>query len=258
MTKFKLERRGHVATITLDNPPLNTLDVPMLEALTATARSLQAEPLEGRPRVLLLVSGVSGQFSAGIDPKAVLTTDVAGRKRIFLALADLVEALWLGGIPVVADVSGPALAGGAVLATLADFAVIATQAGKISFSETKVGLPLPLFVQELVRSKINPASWNEVMLLGKNVDAKEAVRIGFANAAYDSGDEREELLDSLVGRITRLPPAVTAQTLKAGRASGRALLEDFRADLAAFADFLTDEYLGRGLAAIVRGETPKF
>lgn len=258
LPKFKLTQQGPVATIALDNPPLNTLDVPLMTELAQTVRKLASAPVSERPRAILLTSAVPHQFSAGIDPQAILGTDMAGRKQVFLALGDLCEALWFALVPVVADVTGPALAGGAVLATLADFAVIDGNAGKICFSEVKVGLPLPYFVQRLVQRKINPSVLNDVLLLGRNVDAQEAVRIGFANAVYTSSGERDEALQSILGRITRLPPAAITETLRQNRGPDRGLLRAFREDLVAFADFLTDDFLGKGLRAVVKGESPKF
>jgi enoyl-CoA hydratase/carnithine racemase len=258
MPRHQIEMSGPVARLVLKNAPLNTLDVPSMQEMTADLRRLTVLPAAERPRALVITSGVAGQFSQGVDPQAVLATDVYGRKQIFVALGDLVEALWFSLIPILADVSGPALAGGAVLATLADFALIDSHAGKICFSEVKVGLPLPLFVQRLIMRKTNPSSWNEVMLLGKNVDAPEAVRIGMANAAYGSQEERAELTTSFLGRITRLPPAALTETLRQSRAAERELLRSFKADLGAFADFLTDDYLGKGLRAVLKGESPKF
>jgi enoyl-CoA hydratase/carnithine racemase len=257
-TPYTLQVEGSCARLILSRPPANTLDTPLLKALIADIRALAGQPAAKRPRVLLLTSGIAGQFSAGVEPEAILKADMAGRKQVFLTLADFVETVWYCGIPVVADVAGPALAGGAVLATLADFAVFDAALGKVSFSEVKVGLPLPLFVQKLIRSKVNPAAWNDVMLLGKNIDAAEAVRVGFASAAYKTADERDELLKSLIGRISRIAPAAMASTLIDGRREDRPLFAQFRADVEAFAAFLTDDFLGKGLAAVVRGESPRF
>jgi enoyl-CoA hydratase/carnithine racemase len=255
---FHLSHQNGVARLALSSPPRNTLTRPLMLEMAKTVRRLTHLPLAERPRVLVLASDLPNQFCFGIDPQAVLDTDVAGCKAIFYALAELVEALWFGYVPVVADVSGPAMAGGAVLAAVADFALIDAHAGKISFSEVKVGLPLPLFVQKLVERRITPSAWNEVMLLGRNVDAAEAVRIGFANGVYHGETEREEALSSLLGRITRLPPEVLSETLRQSRASLLALLPAFRQDDGLFADFLTDDYLGKGMRAVVAGETPKF
>lgn len=247
-----------VARLSLNFPPFNTLDVPRMKGLAAEARKLAAATGAARPRAVVLASDVPGQFSHGVDPKAILSTDVEGRKQVFLALGDLVEALWFMHIPLIADVSGPAFAGGAVLATLADFAIIDQAHGKICYSEVKVGLPLPYFVQRLVHRKVNPASWNDVLLVGRNVDAAEACRIGFAQASYATTGERDEALGQIVGRVTRLPPEALTETLRQNRAPERPLLRQFRENLAEFADFLTEDFLEKGLKAVVKGEQPKF
>ncbi len=247
-----------VARLVLNFPPFNRLDVPRMRDLTAQAKKFAALNGNARPRVVVLSSAIAGQFSQGIDPEAILSTDVEGRKQVFLALGELVEALWFLHIPLVADISGPAFAGGAVLATLADFAIIDQANGKICFSEVKVGLPLPYFVQRLVHRKVNPASWNDVLLVGRNVDAAEACRIGFAQASYSTPEEREEALHAVTGRITRLPPEALTETLRQNRAPERPLLRQFRENLAEFSDFLTEEFLAKGLRAVVKGEAPKF
>lgn len=180
------------------------------------------------------------------------------RKRIFLALADMVEALWFGYVPVVCDISGPALAGGAVLAATADFAIVDTHAGKVCFSEVKVGLPLPRFIQMLVHRRVIAPSWSDVMLLGRNMDADQCVRVGFATQTYTGATDREEAMNALIGRITRLSSDVLRESLRQGRAADLGLIPAFREDMNTFADFLTDEFLGKGLKAVVKGESPRF
>jgi enoyl-CoA hydratase len=253
---LKVRRDGTVLHLVLDKPPGNTLDVPLMRAMSAAVKD--AAGAKDRPRAILLSSAVPAQFSQGLDPQAILTADLNGRRDIFLTLGELDETLWFSGIPIVADISGPALAGGAVLATLADFAVIDAQHGKIGFSEVKVGLPLPSFVQELIKSRCSPAGWSEVMLLGKNVDAAEALRLGFAQAVYSGDAERQAALTSILGRIGRIAPAVMSANLLEGRRHDRAWFTDFKTRIEDFTRFLTDDFVGRGLGAVVRGESPKF
>lgn len=253
-----VRREGAVLHLILDRAPGNTLDIALMRAMTAVVKGAASADIAQCPRVMVLSSAVVGQFSQGIEPMAILKADIAGRLDVFLALGELAETIWFSGIPLVADISGPALAGGAVLATLADFAVIDAMAGKICFSEVKVGLPLPAFVQELIERRINPAGWSEVMFLGKNVDAAEALRLGFAQVAYTGEQQRQAALSGIVGRIGRIAPAVMRANLLEGRRGERAWFSDFRNNLEAFQKFLSDDYLGRGLAAIVRGESPKF
>lgn len=258
MNRFQLVEKDGVARLALKSGPANLLDRSLMLDLARTVRELTQRQGKTRPRVLVLASDVPDQFSMGIDPKAILETDMDGRKAVFFALADLIEALWFGYIPVVADVSGPAVAGGAVLAATADFAVMSSRAGKVSFSEVKVGVPLPFFIQRIVQRRIIPSSWNEVMLLGRNLDAKEALRIGFAQSVYDGHGDRDEEVASMVERVARLSPEVLADTLRQGREPDRTLVDEFRGAMGRFADFLTDDFLVKGLKAVAKGESPRF
>src|SRR5437868_4673018 len=86
LSQLTVEQAGSVARLVLNRPPLNTLDVDFMGRLSAAVRQLSSGS-GAKPRALVLASNVAGQFSQGIDPQAVLTTDVYGRKQIFLALA---------------------------------------------------------------------------------------------------------------------------------------------------------------------------
>jgi enoyl-CoA hydratase/carnithine racemase len=256
----KATREGHVLKLELDAPPANTLDVPLMRSLASLVTAAAAEPWGTRPRALVLGSAVAGQFSQGVDLETVVGATLDGRRAIFLALADMVEAFWCSYVPLVVDVSGPALAGGAVLASLGDFTLIDAKAGKICWSEPKVGLPLPGFAQALASRKLPPGARAEVLLLGKNVDAAEAVRLGLATSSYTGATERAEALGQLLAKVTRLSPEALSQSLREDRAldGGRAALARFRSDMVAFSDFLSDAAVARGLGAVARGETPKF
>jgi enoyl-CoA hydratase/carnithine racemase len=258
MALFTWEVQDGVAKILLNNPANNTLTIELMEGLSAVVRNMAAAPAGVRPRVIILGSAVRGQFSQGIDPAAVVKGDLAYRKKIFLTLGDLVESLWFSYIPVIADVNGPAIAGGAVLAMLADFILMDTSASKICFSEVKVGLPVPGFVQRLVQVKTSPANWTELILLGKNINATDAQRMGIANGTYRDDEERQTHLNQYVSKILRLSPAVLAETLRQTRMGEQKHLEMFRADIGSFAQFLADEFCGNALKAVMAGESPRF
>jgi enoyl-CoA hydratase len=258
MALFTWEHQDGVARIFLNHPRNNTLTIELMEGLISVVNNMSAAPAGVRPKVIVLGSSVAGQFSQGIDPHAIVNGDLDTRKKIFRTLGDLVESLWFSYIPVIADVNGPAIAGGAVLAMLADFIVMDAERAKICFSEVKVGLPVPGFIQRLVQVKTSPAYWTEMLLLGRNVDAAEALKIGIANGTYANPSERDKLVNQYISKITRLAPAVLSETLRQSRSCEHVWLEAFRADMASFAVFLSDEYVGGALKSVLAGESPKF
>jgi enoyl-CoA hydratase/carnithine racemase len=258
MSLFTWDHQDGIAKIHLDHPKHNTLTYELLSGLTSVINNMSSAPRGVRPRVIVISSAVEAQFSQGIDPLAIVNGSMEDRKKIFLALGDLVEAVWYSYIPVITDVSGPAIAGGAVLAMLGDFILMDVDRSKICFSEVKVGLPVPAFIQRLVQVKTSPSNWTEMILLGRNYNATDAMKIGIANALYRDGAEREDLLSQYIGKIVRLSPEVLSESLRQTRLGERWLLDAFRQDMASFSPFLTDEFLGGALKSVLAGEAPKF
>lgn len=235
-----------VAYISLNNPPANCLTIELMDELVAKLEHCKANSV----RAIVLRSTLEGVFCAGIDPQAVLSASIAKRKDIFRNLAALINCCLNLGIPIITDINGSALAGGAVLAVLADFAVMHETFGKICFSEIKVRLSVPRSIQTLVAAKVPPGSLTEILVLGKNIPATEATQIGLANCLYTSETEKQDLIQTYLSKIARLDPVPMAQTLLDLKQPLREAMKNFEAELVEFAKFLTDDYLGKGLREI--------
>src|SRR5258706_5402016 len=62
-TRIALELRGNVGVITLKNPPVNVIDIPMMEELFAAIQQVEALPEINA----IVFRGEGSGFSAGID-----------------------------------------------------------------------------------------------------------------------------------------------------------------------------------------------
>ena len=254
---FKTEVSNQVARITLSHPPFNGMNPDFMEALSANLDELKAASASTRPRVLVLQSEVENQFCSGMDPSYFVNADLDERKRIFLGLGEMIESFYKFGIPIISVVSGPALAGGAVLALLGDVILMDATKGNICFSEVKVGLPLPKFIQDLIAFKVGQSNLFQVGLLAKNVGPELALSMQLADALYQNEQESQKLVIENCEKFMRLPAAVVSQSLWELK---EPLLEskvDFLNSFDdSFAPFLTDQFLGKGLKALLKGERP--
>lgn len=245
--KFRSDYVKGVVQLQLQTNSLNTLKIDDLEELGRLIRDAGKNP---EVRSIVLTSSSSEVFSYGLDPKHLLEKAPMARLEVFQELGRMVRAFTECPVPIIGDVKGAAIAGGAVVAFCCDFLLLGT-AAKICFSETKVGLPVPLFVQKMIQRKVSGPLALEMAMLGKNVSADRALEAGLAHAVYGNDEDRLQNLTSLTGRIQRLQRAVVAETLLVER---NGLLADIDAFLKAagnFAHFLTDEYLGQGLKALL-------
>ena len=87
-------------------------------------------------------------------------------------------------IPVIVDLRGPAMAGGAIIAALSDFAIGCERDAKLSFSEVKVGIPIPHCLYKIAERRIDSSYFSEMMLLGKNYEAADLDKMGFLSGQY--------------------------------------------------------------------------
>ena len=245
MTDFVLKIDDSLATISMSGHPLNTLTP---EALASFRQRLHMVAADSRVKVVLLKSDAEQVFSTGMDPKFGLSQDQAGRERLFAELMGLLDDYDRFSIPIVTDINGPALAGGAVLAMMSQFSIAHGERAKLCFSEVKVNLPVPAPIFQLLRRRVPQPIVNDMILLGKNLGPAELELSGAVSALYYDDEQREAVLKQLIGRILRLDKAVLSRTLATAKQEIPLRIDRFLevADKE-FHPYLSDSYLVKGL-----------
>jgi enoyl-CoA hydratase len=177
MGGVRIERRGPLAVLRLDKARGNAIDEPLVEALARAAAELAAD--DG-VRGVLLASGHPKLFCPGLDLVALAEYDRASMKRFMESFALAVWGLYSLPKPVVAAVSGAAVAGGCILALTADHRVL-KRGASIGLNEVKIGVPLPWSVTRLLRATVHAPALSRIALLGRNFTDAEAVELGLAD-----------------------------------------------------------------------------
>src|SRR5262245_50924873 len=116
-----MERDG-VTVLTVDRPPVNALDLDLLDELNG-ALGLLAE----RPPNALVLAGRPGVFSAGLDLKAIPDYGPDEGRRLVDGVNRMVQLAYGLPCPVVCAITGHAIAGGFVLAMCGDHRIAATE-----------------------------------------------------------------------------------------------------------------------------------
>jgi len=248
-----VHHEGAVSTVTFDAPPQNLLDIDLMDRLVQAHLEADAHP---RTQIIVTRSAVPQVFSHGLDPRYVLALAPADRPPVFHAIGRVLHHLFALGKPHITVVSGAALAGGAILAIPSDFRFFDADHGRISFTEVKVGLPLPEAVCAVLAHFCTPPMLRDVVL-GKNLDALEAVAAGLGDGMA-TGAELETLIHKQIERLTRVSPAVLRTTKQYLR---RRVLEEtaqFTKGDPLFESFVGDDFLGEGLRALVEQRRPRF
>jgi methylglutaconyl-CoA hydratase len=195
----------HVATLTLDRPEKrNALSAALVTALGEALARTAADPAV---RVVAL-RGEGPDFCAGADLEELERTsrlseaeNLADARR----MGALFAALRSHPRPVVAVVTGRALAGGAGLATACDL-LLAHEDAELGWPEVHLGF-VPALVMTILRRKVPEAVAFELVTRGGRIGAREAERIGLARVV-PAGRFEEDVLRYLAELASRPPSAV--------------------------------------------------
>lgn len=231
METLKVERDGPVMTLRLDKGRGNAIDERLVEELSLAATQFEQD--DG-VRAVLLASAHPKLFCPGLDLVGLYEYDRPAMERF---LAKFARALWaLYGLrkPLVAAVSGHAVAGGCVLAMTADWRVLRTGGVQIGLNEVKVGVPLPWSVAILLRSTVAPGALTRIALLGRNFADAEAVAVGLADELADAESFEAtcrarllEFMDKDASAVATTKAYLRADALREMKEGEEALMREF-------------------------------
>jgi enoyl-CoA hydratase len=232
----RIERDGPVTTVILDRRAVrNAVDRPTAEALGRAFVAFEHDP-EARVAVLW---GAGGTFCAGADLKGVAEgrgnrTRPPKTGTAYDPLADdapMGPTRMLLSKPVIAAVSGHAVAGGLELALWCDLRVAEEDAVFGVFCR-RWGVPLIDGGTIRLPRLIGQSRALDMILTGRGVDADEALAMGLANRVVKKGDARAKA-EELAREIARMPQLCMKNDRSSvyeqyGMSLGDALANEFR------------------------------
>ena len=187
-----------VVTLTLNRPEKrNAMNGELVKELTeglARARD------DDDARVVAL-RGAGKDFCSGADLAELEKIADMGREESIadaMRMGELFVAMREHPLPIVAVVTGRALAGGCGLATACDL-VVAHEEAQMGYPEVHLGF-VPAMVMAILRRKLGESRAFDLVTGGHRIDAAEAHRIGLVNRLLpDQGFE-----DAIAGLLSGL------------------------------------------------------
>lgn len=202
---MNLRHEGGVATIELDHPPLNVLDIPMLQELDAVLADLSTD----RELKLLVLTATGKAFCAGVD----VADHTAERVEFMIETFHSAIRRLLGfAAPVIGAVNGAALGGGCELALACDV-ILASSRAKLGQPEIKLGV-FPPVAAALLPRLVGRQRALDLILSGRVLRASEALEMGLVSQVAEP-DEFEGLVAAYVGELAALSQPVLRLTKKA-------------------------------------------
>ena len=211
-----LEREpGGVALLRLARPPVNALDLELVQAIERGVRAVG----DSDARALVL-TGDGSCFSAGIDTKLAPTYDAQQRRDSINAINQLVATICSASVPVLAAINGHAMGGGLVIALACDLRLAGRGEHKLALNEVSAGVPFPAGPLAVVRAELDPSVMRDLCLTGRAVGPDEALALRIVEAVLDP----PELLDRARERALELA-SFPAYALVKAQVRGRLISE---------------------------------
>ncbi len=183
-----------IAEVTLNRPEkMNSLDETLISELTGLFHELS----KNKNVKAVVLTGAGGNFCSGLYLdylQKISEFDLEQNKEDSRRFKDMLLAIYSCTKPVIAKVSGYALAGGCGLASVCDI-IAADETAKFGYTEVKIGF-IPAVVMMFLLKRVSETHAKDLLLTARFIGSEEAHRMGFINYSV-----KKDKLDNKVNEI---------------------------------------------------------
>lgn len=215
-----LIRHDTILELNMAHPPVNALGEALVRRLREAVEAAQTDGTRA-----LLLSGRPGLFSAGLDIPALLALDRDAMRAFWNEFFGLCAAIARSSVPFASAITGHSPAGGAVLAIMGDYRVMARGGFKIGLNEVQVGLSVPEPIQIALRRLVGTYRAERLLVAGAMVDPETAHAVGFVDELAEAEQVMPRALEWL-GELLKLPAHSMLETRRLARADLAAVFAD--------------------------------
>lgn len=200
---------GAVARLTLNRPEKrNALNDALIAGIKAALRKAAGDE---QVRVIV-ISGAGKDFCSGADLSAlqkIAGASVSDNSEDARSLLELFLLIRQIQVPVVAAVTGRALAGGCGLASACDL-VLASSSARFGYPEVKIGF-VPAMVMAILKRNVSEKRAFELITRGEEISAQQAKEFGLINQVF-SDDTYADEVNSYVRKFESMSRQAISQT----------------------------------------------
>lgn len=212
MEFIEIEKRDRVGVITLNRPEKrNAMHPGLVAEITRVLEQFQAD---AEVKVVLIRANGSA-FCAGADLAYLQSLQAFSYEENLadsVRLKDFFHFIYRFPKPVVAQVAGAALAGGAGLLSVCDF-VVAVPDAWIGYTEVKIGF-IPAIVSPFLVKKVGEGKAKEMLISGNLYQADDACLAGLITLTASILDLERTTWDFIAKMITSNSATAMSATKK--------------------------------------------
>ncbi len=253
----RYEVEDGIATVIIDNPPMNVLSRQVVTELGEIFRGIAMDP---NVVVVILTGAGNRAFMAGADIKEFpgwLDLETEELKRNTLKTNEILNEIANLPKPTIAYLNGYTFGGGCELALACDIRIAETTT-QLGLPEVKLGLfPGGGGTQRLPRL-VGEAKAKELMFLGEPILAEEAHKIGLVNQVVPEGKGMETAQRMARKMASYSLEALSRIKVSVNEGMQQSLEDGLELEAELFADIFSTEDVREGVQAFLEKRTPTF
>jgi len=188
---LEFEMSDGIGLLRMARPPANIMD---LEYLNTLADKFEELAEDDALRVLI-VTGIGGVFSAGLDLKTVPFYGPDEQKPMIAAINRAFGRLYCFPRPTIAAINGHAIAGGMVVALCCDYRIARNDKCQLGLAEVRVGVPYPIAAMEAAASELPRQAGRNMIMFGRDIGPQAALDWGVVDQLVPAGELQGEAMN---------------------------------------------------------------
>ncbi|GFT15847.1 enoyl-CoA delta isomerase 1, mitochondrial [Nephila pilipes] len=176
------DEKKRTANVIMQRPPVNSLNLELLEQITAAIKDLEKKQFRG----MILSSNSPTVFSAGLDITEMFNPKEERIRAFWKTLQQMWKTLYLTPLVTIAAINGHAPAGGCLLSLSCDHNIMVKSRANIGLNETMLGIVAPKWFRAVYINSMGFRKAEHALKLGRMFTAEEALKLGLVNELVDS------------------------------------------------------------------------
>lgn len=194
MSYVERELRERAAVLKLNRSVTNAINLDLINDLSGHIDTCTADKsIAG----VVLTSANDKFFSIGFDIPGLSDLKTKEFKEFYTAFNRLCIQMYTFPKPLVAAITGHAVAGGCILTLCCDYRFIAEGKKLMGLNEIKLGVPLPYPADRILRQLVDDCSARKILDTGDFFPPEETLSMGLVDAVVSL----EEVVDKAVEKV---------------------------------------------------------
>ncbi|GIY41794.1 enoyl-CoA delta isomerase 1, mitochondrial [Caerostris darwini] len=202
------DEKKKTANVVMQRPPVNSLNLELLEQITAAIKDLEKKKFRG----MILSSNSPTVFSAGLDITEMYKPKEERLRKFWVALQTMWKTLYLTPMVTIAAINGHAPAGGCLVSLSCDHSIMVKSRASIGLNETMLGIVAPKWFRAVYINSLGFRKAEHALKLGKMFTSEEAQKLGLVNELVDSPSDVLAKAQEELDRFMKIPAAALQMT----------------------------------------------